>query len=154
MIIRNFKKEDFPFVLEMVRNLARHHHQLDPFYRTPEEMKDLKENIRGWLKERKGKVLIVEIDNKIVGYIRGSFKKIPYYARENELIATVDDIFIKKEYRLQTIGKNLFDELLKWFKSKKATALMLNVDVRNESAIKFWEKMGFEKFVLRMKKEI
>lgn len=154
LIVRKFKKEDLSQVLEMVREMVLYHNQLDPFYRTPADMKNLSKNISGWLKERRERVLVAEQDGKIIGYVRGSIGRRPYYVREREVVVLIDDLFVKKTHRRQKAGEQLLKELFHWFSEKKATTAMLYVDARNESAIKFWKKMGFVEFTLRMKKSL
>ncbi len=141
-------------VLAMVKEIVRQHNQLDVFYRKPETMKNLSSDVGKWLRERRGLVLVAEIDGKVIGYVRGSLGKPHYFARESEVIAYVDDLLVNKQYRRQKIGEQLLVALLKWFRSRKVTTVMLYVDVRNDSAIKFWERMGFSKFTLRMKRDL
>jgi len=50
------------------------------------------------------------------------------------------------------MGEKLFQELIKWFKSKGIKWIKVGVYANNFNSIKFWEKMGFKEYVIWMTK--
>lgn len=60
-------------------------------------------------------------------------------------------MFVKPEYRGKGINKIITDELINWAKSKNISEVRLDVYAQNESAIKAYEKAGFEPLLLTMR---
>ncbi len=149
-IIRNFKEKDLSTVVRLSKKMIDYHHEIDPYYKPSVKYENLKDDAREWLIERNTKVLVAEIDGGIVGYARGSIERSPMFVTPSK-IGIVDDLFVAEPYRKQGIGERLFSGLLDWFKIKKVKNIELSVDFRNEAGIKFWEKLGFFKYKLKMR---
>ena len=153
MVIRNFKKEDVPEVMKLVKEMVDHHYELDPHYKPWNKYKDLKNHVIRWLKERGTKTLVAEEGGEIIGYARGSVEKSPsYLASQN--IGIIYDLLVSSHYRKQGIGGFLFDSLMDWFKTKKIGNIELKVDARNASGVAFWKKLGFKEYSLRMRLDL
>ncbi|MGL5100516.1 MAG: GNAT family N-acetyltransferase, partial [Fusobacteriaceae bacterium] len=60
-------------------------------------------------------------------------------------ITTIGLTLIKESARGKGVGCWLHDILLKIFKQKKQNKIILGVDIKNISARKFWEHLGYEK---------
>jgi ribosomal protein S18 acetylase RimI-like enzyme len=60
-------------------------------------------------------------------------------------------MYVKPEYRGKGINKIITDELINWARSKKYQEIRLDVYAENESAIKAYEKAGFEPHLLTMR---
>lgn len=60
-------------------------------------------------------------------------------------------MFTKPEFRGQGINKLIMEKLTAWAKSKKLVELRLNVYFDNPSAIKAYEKAGFENLMINMR---
>ncbi|GEN53051.1 GNAT family N-acetyltransferase [Halobacillus faecis] len=52
---------------------------------------------------------------------------------------------VLKEFHGQGVAKELFNRLFQWAEEKGVTRLELTVMVHNERAVRFYERMGFEK---------
>lgn len=63
-------------------------------------------------------------------------------------------MYVKPEYRGKGINKMIIDGLTTWSASKNITELRLDVYQPNEAAIKAYEKCGFEKHMVEMRKRI
>lgn len=151
-IIREFKKEDLPVIIILSKEMADLHYQIDRYYQSSTEM-NLEEDLKEWLKDKNSKIFIAEKDGQVIGYARGTIEEAPYYSR-SKMVGQIDNLIINAAHRERGVGKRLFYELRNWFKKRNVQDLRLNVDSRNQIAIKFWEKMGFEKFSLRMRREL
>ncbi|AZB23526.1 MULTISPECIES: GNAT family N-acetyltransferase [Chryseobacterium] len=96
-------------------------------------------------------LIVVEENNEIVasGYalIRQSEKN--YYKFEN--YAYLGFMYVKPEYRGRGINKIITDELINWARSRNIQEIRLDVYAENESAIKAYEKAGFEPHLLTMR---
>lgn len=56
----------------------------------------------------------------------------------------IQDLFVKKKYREQNVGKNLIIETINNNQSKDINHVILKVDETNIRAKKFYERLGFE----------
>ncbi len=63
-------------------------------------------------------------------------------------------MFVDPDYRGKGINGRIIDELTTWSKEKGATVLNLTVFAENNSGIRAYEKIGFEKSVIEMRKDI
>ncbi len=87
----------------------------------------------------KGRIIVFEIDNTVVGYA------ILVFFWSNEFggdFIEVDELFVQSDYRNRGIGKAFFQSLEDNMKSK-AVALALQTTPANERAIAFYKRMGF-----------
>ncbi|MGL6126132.1 GNAT family N-acetyltransferase [Chryseobacterium artocarpi] len=60
-------------------------------------------------------------------------------------------MFVKPEYRGKGINKIITNELVNWAKSRNISEIRLDVYAQNESAVKAYEKAGFEPLLLTMR---
>lgn len=150
MEIRNFKKSDAQELLRLIKSMVAYHQNLDSYYKPFSQYQNLDGEIQSWILDRNIKILVADQGDGLVGYGRFSIETAPTYAAVKK-IGAVDDIFIEKPYRKQGMAKEIFKEALKWFQTKKVRNIELNVDSRNEAAIKFWKKLGFFDYKLRMR---
>lgn len=56
----------------------------------------------------------------------------------------IDDMYVKKEFRRQGIATKMILEFKKVMAIQKIKKIRLGVDINNDSAIKFYKKMGFQ----------
>ncbi|MEH7456589.1 GNAT family N-acetyltransferase, partial [Bacillus sp. JJ1127] len=61
------------------------------------------------------------------------------------LYGQVDEVYVASEYRRQKVAKNLVDDLMNWFNQQDISLIHVYVDLENELALEFWEKMGLDK---------
>ena len=68
--------------------------------------------------------------------------------------ATVDSIVVKSGFRERGIGRALMDKMQEWAIVKGATSIELNVYEFNETAISFYEGLGYQTISRKMSKEL
>ena len=153
MFIRILQKSDLSALMKLLEKMVEHHRRLDSYYKPFSQYKNLRSEAELWLKDKNTLVLTAEDAGELIGYFRGSVEKAPEYA-DRDKIGVVDDIFVLKPYRRQGIAEMLFNEALPWFQKKKIKNIELNVDARNKAAIKFWRKLGFGEYKLRMRLDL
>ena len=110
---------------------------------------DLKELI----KSDNAEVVVASSHNEIIGsgYINIVNAK-PYlkFTRYGHL----GFMFTKPEFRGKGINKMIMEKLIAWGKTKNLVEVRLNVYSDNQSAIKAYQKTGFEKLMINMRLEI
>lgn len=139
MVIRRIVTKDSQKFLDMLKQLDNETNNMmfEPGERktTIEEMES--DIIK--INETKSLILIVEDNQKIVGFLsaeRGFANRIKHSA--------YIVIGLLKEYRGKRMGVNLFEEMEKWALESDITRLELTVMVDNESAVHLYKKMGFK----------
>jgi ribosomal-protein-alanine N-acetyltransferase len=86
---------------------------------------------------------VAEDSNTIVGYC-GVFLPAP------GVEADILTVAVLPAYRRQGIAREFMRQIEVWAKERKASAMMLEVEISNESAIKLYEFLGYMKISVRM----
>lgn len=151
MKIEKAKIKDVPKIAEYGFELLKYHQSLDIFF-TPD--KDAEEIYRDFFKKcvysRNNQLLVAKENDKIVGYaLGGVHPRMPFFM--NKKIGSINDMFIKKEFRNKGISKLFLLEMKKWFRSKKIEQLELSVHIRNEIGRKVWLKYGFSDYMIKQR---
>lgn len=118
---------------------------------------------REWALEKEGQeyfedmikneiVFVAQIEEKIVGYLAGSIcEEISYIA---ESFAELDNMCIDDEYRRFGIGTLLMDEFKKYCKEKNMQNIKVTASAKNNRAIQFYMKNGFEDYNVTLKYKV
>src|ERR1700761_6897070 len=96
-------------------------------------------------------LLIAKIDDEIVGsgYARIMKNPKPYFDYLN--YAYLGFMYVSPPYRGRGINEMIISELKEWARLQGLTELRLQVYYDNYSAIKAYEKVGFEKHMIKMR---
>ena len=86
---------------------------------------------------------VAESNNTIIGYC-GVFLPAP------GVEADVLTVAVLPEYRRQGIAKEFMRQIEEWSKDRGASAMMLEVEHTNESAIELYKSLGYMKISVRM----
>mgnify|MGYP006071330709 FL=1 len=119
--------------------LASYEKELFPY--SPWNTAQFKEEFAGIPKTRY--MCVAESDNKIVGYC-GVF--VPAPGVEADILT----VAVLPEYRRQGIAKEFMRQIEQWSKERQASAMMLEVEESNESAIELYKALGYMKISVRM----
>lgn len=119
---------------------------------------NIKDNltINGFFKKRINDkdtiILVVDVDNKIVGYIYG------YVHSDNkikiELESYIESLFVEEEYRKQGIGQELLNRFIEESKNRGVKYIFIENKVGNETAQFLYKKLNFNIFIENRRKEI
>ena len=66
----------------------------------------------------------------------------------------VSNLYVKKNYRNNGIGKKLLNISLKWLKENKVKYISLEIHLENKNALKFYRNLGFKDYTLKLAKKI
>ncbi len=98
-------------------------------------------------------VVYIALDKeKVVGYLAGSINIQKSY--KTKIFAELDNMLVLEEYRKYGIGSKLVDEFKKYCLQNKVDELKVTASVKNEKAINFYKKNGFNEFEITLKQEI
>jgi GNAT superfamily N-acetyltransferase len=64
----------------------------------------------------------------------------------------ISQFLIAEKYRRHGVGNLLMDYIDNWFKERGLNKVLLNVNLDNETGVRFWQKRGFTQYALRMKR--
>ena len=88
-------------------------------------------------------ISVAEDENTIVGYC-GVFLPAP------GVEADILTIGVLPAYRRRGIAREFMRQIEEWAQERQASAMMLEVEVSNDSAIKLYESLGYMKISVRM----
>ena len=94
-------------------------------------------------------VFIALVDNRVVGYLAGSINVESSYVTKS--LAELDDMFILENYRNYGIGTKLVNEFKKYCLNIGIQEIKVTASARNNNAISFYKKNGFEDFEVTFK---
>jgi len=86
---------------------------------------------------------VAEIDNTVIGYC-GVFLPAP------GVEADILTVAVLPEYRRQGIAREFMRQIEEWSHQRGASAMMLEVEQSNESAIELYKSLGYMKISVRM----
>ena len=93
---------------------------------------------------------LTDIDSDLTGFVTTDVDESPsVFTRPDRLV--VGDIYVRKPYRGTGLARDLIDRAAERAREAGCAELALDVDVDNERAIAFYEKLGFETSRHRMR---
>lgn len=118
---------------------------------------------KGWPFDKKGKeyfeyminnevFFVAQDKEKIVGYLAGSnCEQISYIT---ETFAELDNMCIDNNYRKSGIGTLLINKFKEYCKGKNIQNIKVTASAKNDKAIQFYTKNGFEDYNVTLKYKI
>jgi ribosomal protein S18 acetylase RimI-like enzyme len=100
-------------------------------------------------------LLVAEAGKNLVGFIHAIAKNMPavsVFVPRHYVV--VDGIVVKSGFQNRGIGRILMDKIQEWAIAKGAASIELNVYEFNETAIAFYENLGYQTFSRKMNKEL
>ena len=139
MKFRKAKKEDVPFIIEMLANDKLGKLREDYNNPLPKKYYDAFENIS---KDNNQELIVVENDAlEIIGTLQLSF--IPYLTYQGGIRAQIEAVRIREDQRGKGLGEQFFKWAIDRAKERGAHVLQLTTDRKREDALRFYEKLGF-----------
>ncbi|MDH4424700.1 MULTISPECIES: GNAT family N-acetyltransferase [Bacillus] len=107
------------------------------------DRKAIQEQIEQFIQSKYGVVFVAINENQqTIGYGIASMKQ---DLVSDMLYGQVDEVYVAPEYRRKKVAKNLATDLMDWFNQKDISLIHVYVDLENELALEFWEKMGLDR---------
>ena len=109
---------------------------------------ELKKDLINVLKSSDEIILVIEINDIIIGYV-----KFKYNTKATKSI-WIDEIIIDNNYKKKGYGKILITEVTKFAEKNNCKRIELNCWSFNVDALKFYEKIGFTQQRIIFEKEV
>ncbi len=145
MEIRFAAPVDVPGILELLRQVGQVHHQGRPDIFRADAQKYGPSQVLAMLDKSETPIFVAVEDGQVLGYC---FCQIKTYYRD-PVIADhttwyIDDLCVDENCRGKHVGATLYETVCKYAKQRKCRSVTLNVWSCNDSAMKFYEKMGLK----------
>jgi GNAT superfamily N-acetyltransferase len=98
-------------------------------------------------------LLVAEKNGEVIGSGYARIEEAEHYL-DHPKRAYLGFMYVEPEHRGQGINNKVVDALLQWALSQGITESMLDVYYHNHQAIKAYEKSGFSKYLITMRRTI
>lgn len=148
MITREATEQDLEILLKFEQGVVAAER---PFNSTLIEGEIHYYDLKSLIQSSEATVIVAEENNEIIASGYALIKKSEKYYNQFEKYSYLGFMYVKPEHRGKGINKVITDELISWSKSRGISEIRLDVYAQNESAIKAYEKAGFEPHLLTMR---
>jgi len=152
-LLRKATPDDIPAIVELWKEMMDFHKKTDPFFtRAADGEQVFNQYLLKNINSEDACVYVAIIGGTIVGYCQGTVEKHPPMLDTNDY-GQVLDFAVASEYRRSGVGERLCKALQGWFVLKGVSRLEVRHSEFNQSASRFWAKMGFKPFLKTLYKE-
>ncbi|TZG00138.1 GNAT family N-acetyltransferase (plasmid) [Chryseobacterium panacisoli] len=148
MITREATEKDLEILLEFEQGVVAAER---PFNSTLIEGKIHYYDLNSLIQSSDATVIVAEENDEVIASGYALIKESEKYYNQFEKYSYLGFMYVKPEHRGKGINKVITDELISWSKSRGISEVRLDVYAQNESAIKAYEKAGFEPHLLTMR---
>ena len=145
MEIRFATPRDVPGILALLQQVGRVHHEGRPDIFRENAQKYGASQVLSMLDQSASPLFVAAEEGKVLGYgfcqVK-TYDKDPVIADHTELY--IDDLCVDENIRGKGIGKAIYQEICRYAKMRRCSAVTLNVWCCNESAMRFYEKLGLK----------
>jgi ribosomal protein S18 acetylase RimI-like enzyme len=100
------------------------------------------------------RVLVAEVDDRIVGYVLGVVVDLAPEMFAQEASGFLADIYVDPAHRRSGIGRALVTALGDWFRSRGLRYYEWHVATSNTDSLAFWREIGGRDVMLRMRADL
>ena len=155
MEIRFAKGQDVPGIIKLLQQVGRVHHEGRPDLFRAGAQKYGASQVLALLNSSKTPIFVAGEQDKGIGY---GFCQVKIYDHDPVIAdhteVYIDDLCVDENCRGQGIGKAIYNEICRYAKMRKASAVTLNVWCCNESAMGFYESLGLKPQKIGMEMQI
>ncbi len=147
LTLRNFRRGDFPTILEFEREIAKKSFPETPILEEEHHKEKLEKAIRRELSSLK----VALLDDEIVGWLWLRTEK---DRNTSEKFGYIKSIFVTPKHRHQGFGRKLMEAATQHFLKRGIMRVDLIVSAVNYDAALFFEEVGFETQYSTMRKKL
>jgi ribosomal protein S18 acetylase RimI-like enzyme len=154
VVVRPATLADVTDIVAIWGELAAHHAALDSSFAPSEHWQGEYRHFVRSLLGRDDALAVVAVDHaRVVGYAVGRISMLPGFFAQRER-GYIHDAVVRKEYRRHGIGRQLVQALTEWMRAAGVSIVELTVATRNRDAVEFWRRVGFDSYMVHMKREL
>ena len=142
--------DDLPTLLEFEQGIIEFERPFDPTL-APDPISYY--DLGALLKSNDAEVMVATVGEEVVGSGYAKIKKSKAYVLP-EMHAYLGFMFVTPDHRGKGINQGLTEALIEWAKSRNIKEVRLDVYADNPSAIRAYDKVGFKKNMVEMRKGI
>jgi ribosomal protein S18 acetylase RimI-like enzyme len=154
--VRKATADDYNSLCELFDEIdALHRDNLPHIFQKPGGVAREQDYYSGLIADENVALLVAEVGGKLVGFVHAIVRDTPAFPLFiPRRYAIVDGIVVKSGFQNHGIGRILMDKMQEWATTKGAKSIELHVYEFNETAISFYERLGYKTFSRKMSKEI
>lgn len=152
--IRKATRNDAPRLAELWHEMALDHARRDDYWKLKRGCKQgFLEHIAALISAGETGVLVAHDRGDIVGFVVVSAaRRAPCFV--NAECGIIADLAVTESYRGCGVGGRLCRRALEWIRSRGLATAEVRFATANSLAGVFWERMGFEPYMIMAKKEV
>ena len=156
MEIRFLKEEDRQGVCQLSYQINNEHHKNEPRYFCAPTI--VGEDWEFWRRAQNsdgGFVLVCLVGHEVVGFVAAKIcpmPDVPFFVTMTRCIITT--IVVSNSHRRKGVGTALYEKVCEIARSRGAVDIGLEVIAFNNGAQKFYKKLGFNNFSVRMSRSL
>ncbi len=151
MVIRFAQSQDVPGILALLRQIGNLHHQGRPDIFRSNAQKYGASQVLAMLNSSANPIFVAVDEEKVLGY---AFCAIQAYTRDpvfaDHVSLYIDDLCVDKSCRRQHIGTAIYQEILRYAKSRGCHNVTLRVWSCDPDAVAFYQSLGMKPLMLGM----
>lgn len=142
MEIRRATFEDIPRITDLLLQVHRVHSEKRPDIFRRGSKKYTEDELREIIADDERPIFTAAIDGRVEGYAFCVFQRHEDNSLEKFTTLYIDDLCVDENHRHEHIGTALYKYVLEFAKESGCYNVTLNVWECNESALKFYNRMG------------
>src|SRR5260221_3619250 len=148
-LIREYKDSDRSGLLKLVEQLQDYLVEVDDLKRLrrlPECGETFTQKCLDEVREKNGKLYVVEEKGELVEFIAGIVEEISKEGLMTCIPAKfgwITELYVQPKYQHQGVGKQLMEKLEAYFKQKGCDTIKTSVFTPNKNAYQFYQDLGF-----------
>ena len=103
----------------------------------------------GAVDDEKRVLVVAEVDGEVAGFVHGQLVGAPP-PMQDRITGSITDVSVGFNYRGKGVGKKMMTPVLEWFTARGAAEVTLLAALKNDCAVGFYERLGFEKYTVTM----
>ncbi|MFP3593457.1 GNAT family N-acetyltransferase [Chryseobacterium sp. SIMBA_038] len=148
MIVRKATEQDLEILLEFEQGVVSSER---PFNETLKEGEIHYYDLHALILLPDANLVVVEENNEIIASGYALIKQSEKNYNNFKEYGYLGFMYVKPEHRGKGVNQLIVDALISWVKDKGVSEIRLDVYDQNESAVKAYEKAGFEPLLLTMR---
>jgi len=152
--VRKATVEDYHALCGLFEEIdALHRDHLPHLFRKPDGPSRERDFYAGLIADEDIALFVAEAGGELVGAVQAIVRETPNFPiLVPRRYVVVESIVVKSEFQNQGIGRALMEEMQAWAAAKGAAAIELNVYEFNQTAIAFYESLGYQVVSRKMSK--